>query len=59
MALDFQKVREQVTALGETASQREGRLKDIRQQARDILDGRAEDLEALRQKVGRCPAAKR
>ncbi len=52
MALDFQKVREQVTILGETASQRESRLKDIRQQARAILDIKAEDIEALRQKVG-------
>lgn len=52
MALDFQKVREQVTILGETASQRESHLKDIRQQARAILENKAEDLDALRHKVG-------
>jgi hypothetical protein len=51
MALDFQKVREQVTQLGENAPQREQRLEGLRQIARDLLDRYAEDLDTLRQKV--------
>lgn len=51
MALDFQQVREQVQQLGEQAPQHEQRLAELRQQARDLLDSHAEDLEALIQKV--------
>lgn len=51
MALDFQTVREQVRQLGEQAPQREQRLADLRQQARDLLNSHANDLETLRDKV--------
>jgi len=52
MALDFQQVREQVKQFGEQAPQREKRLAELRQQARDLMNSHAEDLEAMIQKVG-------
>ena len=51
MSLDFQQVREQVSRLGEQAPGRERRLKALRQQARDLLQIHAGELESLRQKV--------
>lgn len=52
MALDFQKVREQVRQLGEQAPQREQRLADLRNQAHHLLNSHAEDLDSLRHRVG-------
>jgi len=52
MALDFQQVREQVQKLGEQAPQREQHLADLREKARILLDSRAEDLEAIIQRIG-------
>lgn len=51
MSLDFQQVRQQVKKLGEDAPSREDRLKALRQQARDLLQVNAGELESLRQKV--------
>jgi hypothetical protein len=51
MALDFQQVYEQIRQLGEQAPQREQRLKELRQQACELLERHAEDLDALRNQV--------
>ena len=51
MSLDFQQVRQQIKALGEQAPQRLRQLAALRQQALSLLDSRAGDLEALRQRV--------
>ena len=53
MALDFQQVREQVRQLGENAPQREQRLKELRDQAHELLQQNAHDLDRLRAKVQR------
>jgi hypothetical protein len=54
MALDFQQVREQVRQLGENAPLREQRLKALRDQARDLLQRNANELDRLREKVQRA-----
>ncbi len=51
MALDFQQVHEQVRQLGEQAPQREQRLNELRQQAHELLERYAGDLDALRDRV--------
>lgn len=51
MALDFQQVHEQVRQLGEQAPQRERRLNELRQQAHELLERYAGDLDALRDRV--------
>ena len=51
MSLDFQQIREQVRQLGEEAPRREQRLRELRQQAGDLLSHYAHDLEKLQQKV--------
>lgn len=51
MALDFQQVHEQVQQLGEQAPQREQRLNELRQQAHELLERYAGDLDALRDRV--------
>ena len=51
MALDFQRVREQVIHLGKSAPQREQRLNDLREQAQEVLESHANDIDSLRQKV--------
>jgi len=51
MAIDFQQVREQVKQLGEQAPLRERALDALRRRARELLDGQAHAIEALRQKV--------
>ncbi len=51
MSLDFQQVRQQVSQLGESAPRRESRLQALRQQARQLLETHAQDLDSLRQKV--------
>lgn len=51
MALDFQQVHEQVQQLGEQAPQREQRLNELRQQAHELLERYAGDLDALRERV--------
>ncbi|MCK4976175.1 MAG: hypothetical protein KAS36_04550, partial [Anaerolineales bacterium] len=51
MALDFQRVREQIIHLGKSALQREQRLNDLREQAQEVLESHANDIDSLRQKV--------
>lgn len=51
MSLDYQQVRQQVKKLGEGAPQRESRLQALRQQARDLLEAHANELDELREKV--------
>jgi hypothetical protein len=51
MALDFQQVREQVRQLGENAPSRERRLKTLREQACDLLQSNAHELDRLRDRV--------
>ena len=53
MSLDFQQVREQVKKLGENAPRRAERLRDLRQQALDLLQSETLDLEWLRRRVKR------
>lgn len=54
MALDFQQVREQVRQLGENAPLREKRLKQLRDQARELLQQNENELDRLREKVQRA-----
>ncbi|MCK5428605.1 MAG: DNA double-strand break repair nuclease NurA [Anaerolineales bacterium] len=51
MALDFQRVREQVIHLGKSAPQREQRLNDLREQAQEVLESHTDEIDSLRQKV--------
>jgi len=51
MSLDFQQVRQQITAMGEGASRRATELHDKRKAAKSILENFAVELEALRSKV--------
>ena len=51
MTLDFQQIHEQVVKLGENAPRRQQELIQKRDNARDLLHSRADDLEALRGKV--------
>ena len=51
MSLDFQSIREQVKQMGETAVVRQRELRDKWELARKFLEGEAQDLSALRQKV--------
>ncbi len=51
MSLDFQSIREQVKQMGETAVVRQRELRDKWELARKLLEGEAQDLSALRQKV--------
>ncbi len=51
MSLDFQQIRKQVQRLGQSAPQRENRLKELRQRAWELLQAHANELDSLRQKV--------
>jgi hypothetical protein len=51
MPLDIQQVHRQVKQLGQTASQREQHLQALREQARDLLNSLAKDIDRLNQKV--------
>jgi hypothetical protein len=53
MSLDFRQVQKQVTELGENARQREERLNDRRERAKNLLATHAQELDVLRQKVER------
>jgi hypothetical protein len=52
MSLDFQSIRQQVKQLGETALIRERELRDRKARALELLDSYAQELPALRQKIG-------
>lgn len=56
MSLDFQQVRAQIQALGEMAPRRAQQLKNLRQQALDLLHEYAQESDLLRQKVQRARA---
>jgi len=51
MSLDYRQIHQQVKHLGETAPARENRLQVLRQQAWQLLQDNAGELESLRQKV--------
>ncbi|HZD55807.1 MAG TPA: DNA double-strand break repair nuclease NurA [Anaerolineales bacterium] len=51
MALDFQQIRSQIKKLGESAPAIERRLRERRDEARQVLEGQAGELEPLRHKV--------
>ncbi len=51
MALDFQKVREQVKKLGENAPQRERELQELRERAWAAFNAQAANIDHMRQKV--------
>ena len=51
MSLDYRQIHQQVQRLGETAPARENRLQALRQQAWELLQANAGELESLRQKV--------
>lgn len=53
MSIDFKQLQEQIRRLGEEAVQLEARLKDLRQQAQELLVDPERDLPALRRKVQR------
>jgi NurA domain len=51
MSLDFQQVNQQVREMGESAPERERRLKKLREEACRLLLGYAQEIDALREKV--------
>jgi hypothetical protein len=51
MALDFQQIRSQISELGENAPIIERRLRERREEARQVLESNAGELQHLRQKV--------
>lgn len=59
MALDYQKVREQIRKLGEAAPQRERQLQLLRDRADATLTSWAEDGEKLRSKIERAAETNR
>ena len=52
MTLDFQQIRAQIIEMGKNAPLRERQLRELRKNARQLLEMYAQDLERLRQKVG-------
>ncbi|MEJ2597674.1 MAG: DNA double-strand break repair nuclease NurA [Anaerolineales bacterium] len=52
MSIDFQEVRLQVKQLGDHAPQRAREIQELRQQALQVLQDIADDVQVLRQKVG-------
>jgi len=51
MTLDFQQIRAQIIEMGKNAPLRERQLRELRKNARQLLEMYAQDLERLRQKV--------
>ena len=58
MPLNYPQLQPQIQKLGENAVHRENRLQALLEKADEILDSRAEDVDALRAKVERAAASK-